>query len=117
MIDEGGLVEDTERDDDSLMLTINTPQRCLPYSIRFLFVRVQYSSGPAKHKKKPVKFTTRGDRHVEQTFQTKMTNNTHLVCINEGREQTTLITVTWGNPRCDICPVSSHKRSVPVSSH
>ena len=27
MTDEGGVVEDTERDDDSLMLTINTPQR------------------------------------------------------------------------------------------
>jgi hypothetical protein len=48
MTDEGGVVEGREEEDDSLMLTINTPQWCLPFSIRFLFVLAQIRSGQTK---------------------------------------------------------------------
>ena len=49
MTDEGGVVEEREGEDDSLMLTINTPSAVLPYSIRFyLFVLALFRSGQTK---------------------------------------------------------------------
>lgn len=49
MTDEGGVVVEREEEDDSLMLTINTPLKwCSPYSIRFYLYSLQ--SGPAKQK-------------------------------------------------------------------
>jgi hypothetical protein len=46
--DEGGVVEERDEEDDSLMLTINTPSACLPYSIQFYLY--SFKSGPAKQK-------------------------------------------------------------------
>ncbi len=89
MTDEDGVLEERE-EDDSLMLTINTPSVVLALLYQILFVLFLIrSSGPAKQN--PVKFTIRRDRHVEQSFRTKMINNTHPMCVDEGRE---LITVT-----------------------
>lgn len=113
MTDEGGVVEEREGDDDSLMLTIyqySTAGACLT-----LFDSICTSLTNRSGQTKPITFTIRQDRHVGQPFQTKMINNTHPV--DEVGERTTLITVTLDNPHCDICPVSSHKRSVPVSTH
>jgi hypothetical protein len=44
-MDEGGVVEEREEEDDSVMLTINA-RWCLPYSIQFYLY--SFSSGPAK---------------------------------------------------------------------
>jgi hypothetical protein len=88
MTDEGGVVEEREEEDDSLMLTIIL-QWCLPFSIRLYLY--SFKSGPAKQN--PVKFTIGRDRHVEQSFRTKMTNNTYPMCVDEVREWTTPITV------------------------
>lgn len=87
MSDEGGVVEEREEEDDSLMLTIKW---CLPFSIRFYLYSLK--SGPAKQN--PVKFTIGRDRHVEQSFRTKVINNTHPMCVDEVRERTTPVTVT-----------------------
>lgn len=51
MTDEGGVVEEKEGEDDSLMLTINTPPslRCLSYSIRCYLYSVQIRSGQTQN--------------------------------------------------------------------
>jgi hypothetical protein len=61
MTDEGGVVEEREVEDDSLMLTI---QCRLSDAHRFYLYT--FSTGPAKHTHE-ILFTTHSDRHVEQT--------------------------------------------------
>jgi hypothetical protein len=80
MTDEGGVVEEREGEDDSLMLTVNTPSNAvlaLLYSI--LFVLALIRSGQTTMVNSP---SAAADRHVnvEQSFRTKMTNNTHPMC-------------------------------------
>ena len=93
--DEGGVVEEREEEDDSLMLTINinTPSVVLALLYLTLFVLGLTRSGQSAETCRPTKMMI-----------------TTIQCMNNH------ITVTLDNLHCDICPVSSHKRSVPVSS-
>jgi hypothetical protein len=51
MTDEGGVVEEREEEDDSLMLTINAPVvLALLYPILFVFVLVHIRSGQTKNR-------------------------------------------------------------------
>ena len=48
--DEGGVVEEREEEDDSLMLTINTRSaRCFPYAIRSAICTRSRPGRPNKH--------------------------------------------------------------------
>jgi hypothetical protein len=68
MADEGGVVEEREEEDDSLMLTINTPS---VLALNSICTR----SHPVRPNK-TLQITIHRDRHVEQSFRTKMINNT-----------------------------------------
>jgi hypothetical protein len=85
----GWLKEERKKTIHSCLLSILLSGACLSLSDFYLY---SLKSGPAKQN--PVKFTIPRDRHVEQSFRTKMINNTHPMCVDEVRERTTPITVT-----------------------
>jgi hypothetical protein len=82
----GWLKEQRRKTIRSCLLSM-LPQVVLALLYPILFVLVLIRSGQ-------IKFTIRRDIHVQQSFRTRMINNTYLMCVDEGRERTTLITVT-----------------------
>jgi hypothetical protein len=87
MTDEGGVVEEREEEDDSLMLTININT---PSVVHGLTSTLSESICTRPHPVRPI----RRGRHVKQSLPTKMIKNTHPMYVDEGRERTTPTTVT-----------------------